>query len=1098
MLSQGSHRRRYFPTSVFPDKLCSFICCSRLAEDVDEGDGEVIVYMNDPESNAQFHYPSNFICTSKYTAFSFVPMSLFFQFHKVSNVYFLITMLFSLIPGVAPVSPATSIVPLVVVLAVALIKEGVEDIKRHQADNRANSIPSLVLRNGELVSVKSKDIRAGDVMCIKNGEEVRADVVLFASSVEEGLAFIDTCNLDGETNLKSRKALEATWKLCEVEAVMNTKAVLHTSTPNPGLLSWTGLLVLNDEEYALSLEQFLYRGCVLRNTDWVWGMVAYAGVDTKLFRNLKEKPLKSSNLDHKLNYFIGAIFLVQHAMIFTVAFLALWWSQKHRNVPHLAFFIEQYQGGRLWGRRYLTYFILLSYCVPISLFVTIEMCKVIQAQWMRVDCLMMEYMGNRWRHCQPNTSNLNEQLAMVRFIFSDKTGTLTENVMKFKRGDALGIPIDTDNLHETIVRLRREEESSELGTLQEYFLALALCNTIQPFREETAEFGIVYEGSSPDEVALVEVAAAAGYRLIKRTARSMTILLHNGTRKEYNILATLDFTPDRKMMSIIVEDVDTKRITLYNKGADSFIRLQLSHAPDMQGQMEKMDSTLTDMSSSGLRTLLVCARDITRREFDPWLIDFTEAGKLLKNRSAMVDKVCLQMERDLRLVGATAIEDKLQDEVPETLSFFLNAGVTIWMLTGDKRETAVTIAATSTLCDPRNDFVDHIDIGHLCPSDPQAIERVGHDLDVVEKHVALKGTPQERRCTVVLDGPALNIAMEHYFEKFLRLSQEVSSAVCCRLTPIQKANVVNMFQKSTGKTALAIGDGANDVSMIQEGRVGVGIIGLEGAQAALAADYAIPRFKHLRRLCAVHGRYSLFRNASCILVSFYKNLTVATALFIFSFYSGFSGLTLFDGWMLAFYNVVLTSIPPFFMGIFDKDLPEEALLERPKLYTPLSHGEYFNFTTLLRWFTESVVTAVILFYVAFPTLVNQEGSHRLYTGKETGTLVFSGLIFVVLTRFALQVHYWQWLQVLGIFLSVTFYPVMMMVLSVMPSILGDTTLYYQAFDLMSTPKYWSYIILYVGMVLVVILGYIVFQKSFFPSLRDIAERQHLVKMGGLL
>nr|AHM92900.1 miltefosine transporter [Leishmania amazonensis] len=1095
MPNQPACWRKCLPTRILPGKLSKSFCCFSAEADVDEDD-EVIVYFNNPEANAQFKYPSNFIRTSKYSLISFLPLSLLYEFRKVSNLYFLINVIFSLIPGVSPLNPATSIAPLSFVLLVAIIKEAVEDIKRHRADNRANSVLTQVVRKGKLVSVHSKDIHPGDVVRIKNSEEVHADVVMLSSSLEEGQAFIDTCNLDGESNLKPRRALEVTWGLCKIETIMNTTAVLHTSKPDPGLLSWTGLLEINGEEHALSLDQFLYRGCVLRNTDWAWGMIAYAGVDTKLFRNLKPKPPKSSNLDRKLNYFIIAILIFQNIMLFILASMAVWWNNKYKETPYLRFFINSRQNITLWGYRYLSYFILLSYCVPISLFVTIEVCKVIQAQWMRVDCLMMEYMNNRWRHCQPNTSNLNEQLGMVRFIFSDKTGTLTENVMKFKQGDALGIPIEADSLDKCIVQLRKETESKRLGPLQEYFLALALCNTVQPFKDDTDGLSVIYEGSSPDEVALVETAAAVGYRLINRTTKSITLLLQNDTRKVYNILATLEFTPDRKMMSIIVEDSDTKQIMLYNKGADSFIRPQLSRAPDVQEHIESVDIPLTEMSSSGLRTLLVCAKDITRRQFDLWYEKFVEVGKSLHNRSSKIDKVCLEMEQDMRLVGATAIEDKLQDEVPETLSFFLNAGVIIWMLTGDKRETAVTIAATSTLCDPRNDFIDHVDIGHLNPSDPKAIERVGRDLDVVEQHIALKGTHKERRCTLVIDGPALNISMEHYFNQFLRISHQLNSAVCCRLTPIQKASVVRMFQKSTGKTALAIGDGANDVSMIREGRVGVGIIGVEGAHAALAADYAIPRFKHLRRLCAVHGRYSLFRNASCILVSFHKNITVSVVQFIFAFYVGFSGLTLFDGWMLTFYNVLMTSVPPFFMGIFDKDLPEEALLERPKLYTPLSHGEYFNVATLLRWFAESLITALILFYAAYPTLVHQDGSHQRYTGAETGTLVFSGLILVIQTRFALQIRYWQWLQVFGMVMALSFFLLLFLVYSAIPSIFSDTNFYYQAFDLMSTAKYWFFLLLYVGIELVAVLGFIVFQKSLFPTLRDVAERQHALQKSG--
>ncbi|EPY21076.1 hypothetical protein AGDE_14302 [Angomonas deanei] len=370
------------------------------------------------------------------------------------------------------------------------------------------------------------------------------------------------------------------------------------------------------------------------------------------------------------------------------------------------------------------------------------------------------------------------------------------------------------------------------------------------------------------------------------------------------------------------------------------------------------------------------------------------------------------------------------------------------MLTGDKRETAVTIAATSTLLDPREDFVDHIDIGALDPDSDDAVRKVGEDLHAIETHVNMKGTPDERKCSFVVDGPALGIAMEHYFEQFLDLSQRVNSAVCCRLTPLQKANVVHMFQKSTGLTALAIGDGANDVSMIQEGRVGIGIIGLEGAQAALAADYAIPRFKHLKKLCAVHGRYSLYRNASCIVVSFYKNIILAVCQVIFAAYTGFSGQTLFDGWLLTLYNIVLTSIPPFFMGIFEKDLCEAALLERPALYTELAHGLYFNTRVLAVWFVEAVFHAFVLFYVSFPTMRKLDATSHNINGPMMGTLMFCGMTLMVLTRFGIRIRYWQILQIIGMLVSFVLFLLVVFIYSLIPSLFGDTLFYYQIYNLM--------------------------------------------------
>ncbi|KEG15008.1 phospholipid-transporting ATPase 1-like protein [Trypanosoma grayi] len=1061
-------------------------CCGHDGDENDEH-AEVIVHMNDPHANAPFDYPDNFIKTSDYTIVTFLPLALLMQFRKVSNFYFLVCMVLSLIPGVSPISPATAIAPLVFVVAVALVKEGAEEYKRHRADNRANSIEVEAFVNGEMVRIASRHLRAGDVVRVHNGEEVRADIFLLSSSTEEGQVFIDTCNLDGEASLKSRKAMEMTWPLCSTEAVQTARLTMHTTPPDPGLLSWNGRIDFNGEEYAVDLNQFLYRGCVVRKTDWLWGFVIYAGRDTKMFRNLKKRPPKSSDLDHKLNTLIIVVFLMQNAFLIVLCSLAVWWSNHHKDHWYMRWFLEQNSETVLWFRRYVTYFILLSYFIPISLFVTIEVCKVIQVHWMRRDTKMMELVNGRWRRCVPNTSNLNEQLAMVRFIFTDKTGTLTENVMKFKTGDIKGHTICCDSWAASLELL--DHKSPTRAAAEEYFLALSICHTVQPFNDDSNPLGIVYEGSSPDEVALVTTAAEHGFRLVERTSRSMTVEVEEQNRV-FDILATLEFTPDRKMMSIIVQERNTPRIILFTKGADSSLRQQLSNDSEVQEYMIGLDSTLTEMGESGLRTLLVGARDLTQEEFKVWHARFIAAGKTLVRRSEVVDKVCIEIERELRLVGATAIEDKLQDDVPETVSFFLNAGVVIWMLTGDKRETALTIAATTMLCDPRRDFVLHIDIGSLDPKDEAAVQKVGADLRQVELHVE-RGREEGVRCTIVIDGLALGVAMTHHFKQFLRLSQEVNSAVCCRLTPLQKANIVRMFQKSTGLTAIAIGDGANDVSMIQEGRVGIGIVGLEGTQAVLAADYAIPRFKNLRYLCAVHGRYSLVRNASCIVVSFYKNITLSFIQVVFAFYCGFSGLTLFDGWLLTFYNTVLTSIPPFFMGIFDKDLCAEVLVSRPDLFVPLSRGLYFDHVVLLQWLAESIFHALVIFYVMYPTAVklDYDGTRNI-GGDMVGTMMLFSLVCVVLSRFGLQVRYWRWMQYVGIGLSALFLVCLLLTYSAIQHV-GNATLYWHIYVLMTGAKFWLYVLLLLGgLILVVDLPVLHFQKRLKPTPRDIAEQEH--------
>ncbi|RNF18806.1 phospholipid-transporting ATPase 1-like protein [Trypanosoma conorhini] len=1069
-------------------KSCAWCCGCKREEEEEDQEAGVVVHMNNREANAPYGYPDNFVKTTEYTPWTFIPLGLLLQFRRISNFYFLICMILALIPGVSPVNPATAVTPLVFVVGVAMIKEGVEEVKRHRADNKANSVEVEVLVNGEVVKVPSRHLRAGDVVRVHNGDELRADLLFLSSHSEEGQVFIDTCNLDGETSLKGRKSIEVTRSLCSPETLNAAQLTLHTVPPDPGLLSWTGRIDLNGEDYAVDLNQFLYRGSVLRKADWLWGFVVYAGVDTKMFRNLRKRTSKSSDLDSKLNILIAIVFVLQNVFLILLCSLSVWWNKGHGKHWYIRWYLEEHGAAAQWFLNYLTYFVLLSYFIPISLFVTIELCKVIQAYWMRRDSHMMEIVNGRWRRCKPNTSNLNEQLAMVRYIFTDKTGTLTENVMKFKMGDIMGNTIHADDVEGLVKLLKRE--SSTCAAAEEYFLALALCHTIQPFPDTHHPLGVVYEGSSPDEVALVTAAAEHGFRLRERTARSMTVEVESKT-KVYDILATLEFTPERKMMSIILQERNGERIILLTKGADSSVTCRTVDDAAVQEYKRGLSHTLSEMAEYGLRTLLVATRDLTPREFGEWNARFLEAGKLLVGRAAAVDKVCGEIEQKLRLLGATAIEDKLQEEVPETISFFLDAGVVIWMLTGDKRETAVTIAATTSLCDPRRDYVVHVDVGPIDPKHPEAVEKLGADLREAEVHLE-RAKKEGVRCTLVIDGASLNVVMKHYYSLFLKLSMSLSSAVCCRLTPLQKAEIVRMFQKSTGQTALAVGDGANDVSMLQEARLGIGIIGLEGAQAALAADYAIPRFRNLRRLCAVHGRYCLVRNASCIVVSFYKNFVLAFIQFIFSFYCGFSGLTLFDGWLLTFYNVMMTSIPPFFMGIFDKDLPSAALLSRPGLFTTLSHGLYFNCSVFLRWLFESAFHACTVFYVLYPSMTNNNFSlHADISGSMAGTMCLFMLVSVVLGRLALQVRYWQPLQGVGMALSAVVVVCFLLAYSSFTHI-GDSSLYWQVFVLMSGAKFWLYLLFLVGsLILIIDLPMLCLQKTIWPTLRDRAEQEHL-------
>ena len=1324
-------------------------------------------------------YPDNFIRTSKYNLLTFIPLNLFHQFQKIGNFYFLMDCVIALIPGITPLSPVNSILPLAFVLSVAMVKDGYEDFKRHREDDRANSIEATVVRRTvqkrtsssseegvERLKVPSRELRVGDVVYVTNGEEIRADLLLLSASGQESQAFIETCNLDGETNLKGRKALERTWHVTSDEHVGNLNLEVMTSEPSPQLLHWQGVCVFDGhEEHAVGIHSFLYRSSILKNTEWAYGLVLYAGVDTKMFRNLAEKPPKFSSLDVKLNKLIIAILIVKAVCLIVMGSMAVVFNRDHEMDWYLNWHLtvgHQWgaQGGETFGVRFLSYFNLMTYLIPISLFVTIELCKVSQALLMLFDQQMMVFdeQRNQWIGCKPNTSNLNEQLSQVKFIFSDKTGTLTQNVMKFAQGltwsglsiindtgkedvavpsaaaatsssqpagkgsnvvgpetssSPMNVPISSASPVRQLQRVPAVDAASTIRNpeLLEYYRALALCNTIQPFVDPKRPDRLKYDGASPDEVALVQAAANAGVTLTKRALRSMVLevrlpALQRGStegahvprpssvalpgphkamsppdsdaddvanggsshgrsqvkatkgteqlpshphgyyeeekdeivwEEHYDILSTLEFTPDRKMMSLVVRrrfDLESPTsaaiaaqaspsnallreqssvsvlaagapigsdraikksasgiwhrhsgpIVIYTKGADSFIMPRMvggsasrpvsagevrvdngcrggddatrigtaesgggrnppavvvppgyiasppqkgsrgSHGTD-QVVVETSTSTtsttsvptrrpmdthtvtsLSSMAQLGLRTLVVCSRSVSQDEFDEWSVAFQEAGKSLVDRAAKVDVVCLELEKHLNLIGCTAIEDKLQDEVPETLRFLLQAGIVIWMLTGDKRETAVTIAATSALMDPQLDNVLHIDIGALDKDSQEASDLVQRQLLDVQRAIETAETvvskmrwseggggghhapPTKKRTTFVIDGVALQIATSRHASLFIDIAQTVSSAVCCRLTPKQKADVVGMFQQLTGATALAIGDGANDVPMIQEGRVGIGIIGLEGAQAALAADYAIPRFKHLKRLLVVHGRFSLLRNSLCVTMSFFKNVCLAFTQVQFSFYSGWSATTLVDGWIMTFYNTLFLASTPFLCGCLEKDVTEEAAMTMPELYAPLRDGLYFDVKTLARWFLQGIGYSLFLFFATLPTMIRgdlgQGGAHNAGLLGH-GTLIVSILVFLSLAKMALHVRYWHVLAFVGIGLSIAIYLLFLIFYALDPS----SNFYYVAMLLMGDVKYWLYLALFaIGALASFDLSVLAMQKRFFPTIRDIRER----------
>eukprot|EP01006_Ploeotia_vitrea_P029689 TRINITY_DN62183_c0_g1_i1.p1 TRINITY_DN62183_c0_g1~~TRINITY_DN62183_c0_g1_i1.p1 ORF type:complete len:1151 (-),score=112.61 TRINITY_DN62183_c0_g1_i1:2006-5458(-) len=1048
-----------------------------------EGGVEMIhVHMHDPKANAQYKYPSNYISTTKYTPITFLPKNLLEQFQRYANIYFLANVIVSLFPALTPIHPSTTIMPLAFVLAVAAIKDGLEDLARWREDKKANSAKHQVVREGQITTIQASHIQVGDVLYLRSGDAVPADLILIASEKDSGEAYIETSNLDGETNMKPRRALACTKGLQTPQAVQAARITITADPPNPSLVKWKGTLEYhnNSAPLPLTLNEFLFRGCTVRNTGWVYGVVVYAGKHTKLMQNLKKKSAKRSMLDKKLNKLIIVIAIINALLCIGLGICAVVF--KNATASN-SFYLEEFTNEHnffTWLFTTFTYFLLLSYMIPISLFVTIEFCKAAQAQLMQWD----DQMIHEGRHMKVKTSNLNEDLAQVKFLFTDKTGTLTENKMVFSRCRVLGVSFDEMLYPGSIGDYLQRSYSQPLpfhNEIVDFMLALSLCHTVVLSTEEGGD----YEGQSPDEVALIRMCAANRFKLKAVAPDSVTVEIL-GREMTYQLLATLPFSSDRKRMSVVVRTPQNE-LVLFSKGADSAMLPNSSANGHISGKPWETSDMVTSnwvpvlaeelqsMAQDGLRTLVVGARRIPEEEFERWSPKFQNANLAMKNRDTKIEDACKELEHDLELMGVTAVEDRLQDQVPETIKFFIDAGVVVWVLTGDKRETAVNIAGACKLIDINTDTVFHMDAG----DDPTQVQAQ------LSKLASEVGKPGGAPLVLIIDGETLEVVLNNHRKDFSQLAEHFKSAVCCRLNPLQKSKVVNVFQDGNNIVAMSVGDGANDVSMIQAARVGVGIMGLEGSQAELASDYAIPRFKHLIRLCAVHGRYSMYRNSFLIQYSFYKNNIVSTIQIFFSIFNGFTGQTLFDDWLLAVMNVVFLFLPPLFAGIFEKDIDEFVLEKDPQLYLEAGAHGGFNAISCALWALSVIFHSIFIFFGAWSTLVRDDIAYERTSDLWiAGTFVMTAVMTVCLYKAALHLRYWTPIMIGSMVLSAGVYTLYVVVYSMLFSVFARTHFYQQAWTLLADIKFWLFWMCCLGFVLSIDYALLYIQRTMFPTYRD--------------
>ncbi|KAG5439930.1 hypothetical protein PCANB_000212 [Pneumocystis canis] len=1053
-----------------------------------------IINLNNPSKNSSYNYCNNYISTAKYNIITFLPKFLFEQFSKYANLFFLFTSCIQQIPNISPTNRWTTIGPLVIVLLVSAFKELAEDFKRRSQDKELNQSLTYAFEKISFVPRKWIDLRVGDIVRVQSGEIFPADLVLISSSEPEGLCYIETSNLDGETNLKIKQSLPETANFISPSELNKLSGKIHSEQPNNSLYTFEASIIINTDtgkkNIPLTADQLLLRGAFLRNTPWIYGIVIFTGHETKLMKNTTSSHIKRTAVEKIVN--IQIIFLFCVLILLSLASSIGLIIKEYLYQKYLGYlYLQKENKVKTFFLNILTFSVLYSNIVPISLFVTIELVKYAQAQLINNDLDMYYERDNIPTVCR--TSNLVEELGQIEYIFTDKTGTLTCNQMEFCQLSIAGISY-TDNAEKKKSNPNQKNNSFDFNQLNmnlisheskdiihNVLILLATCHTVIPEKIE-GQNDIIYQAASPDEGALVKGAAKLGYKFTTRRPKSVFVSIQ-GKEQEFRILNICEFNSSRKRMSVILRCPDGK-IRLYCKGADTVILERLSKNNLYSDQTLQH---LEDYAIGGLRTLCLAMREISEEEYQEWAAIYEEASITINNRTDELDKASELIEKELFLLGATAIEDKLQDGVPETIYALQSAGIKVWVLTGDHQETAINVGISCKL------ITEEMNIIIINGENKKKIS------DYITKKLSSiknKTNKIEETLALIIDGRSLTYALEKEIEKkFINLAVLCKTVICCRASPLQKALVVALIKKHLKATLLAIGDGSNDISMIQAANIGIGISGVEGLQAARNADIAIGQFRYLKKLLLVHGAWSYQRLSKLILYSFYKNISLHMTQFWYAFHNGFSGQVIFESWTISFYNVFFTFLPPIVIGIFDQFLNAKLLNQYPQLYKLGQFKTFFNVKSFWSWIANGFYHSLILYFASkyifsndLPQSDGKIGGHWVW-----GTTLYATVLATVLGKAALITSSWTTYTILAIPGSFIIWLIFLPIYTIITPKFGISTEYYGINSRLYTSLvFWATVLILPTLCLLRDFAWRYYRRSYYPQIyHHIQETQKL-------
>ncbi|PQE33849.1 phospholipid-translocating P-type ATPase domain-containing protein [Rutstroemia sp. NJR-2017a WRK4] len=927
-----------------------------------------------------------------------------------------------------------------------------------------------------------KNVQVGDFVRIYSDDQIPADIVILSTSDPDGACYVETKNLDGETNLKVRHALRSGRSIKHARDCERTEFTIDSEPPHPNLYQYSAVARWTQHDSKdgqaeemvepISINNLLLRGCNLRNTDWILGVVVFTGFDTKIMLNSGITPSKRSRIARELNWNVVYNFILLFIICFASGLTeGIIWGEGNNTIDYFEF-------GSIGGKPALNGFItfwaaliLFQNLVPISLYISLEIIKTCQAFFIYSDTEM--YYDKIDYPCTPKSWNISDDLGQIEYIFSDKTGTLTQNVMEFKKASINGVPygeayteaqagmqkrqgidvekeaarakeqiaaarakmlVDIRKLHDNpylhddeltfvapdfVSDLAGESGKEQQDANHQFMLALALCHSVISETTPGDPPKIEFRAQSPDEAALVATARDVGFTVLGNSADGIRLNIQ-GHDQEYRVLNTLEFNSTRKRMSAIIRMPDNK-IILFCKGADSIIysRLKRGEQPELRRTTAEH---LEMFAREGLRTLCIAQRELAEDEYQEWNREHELAAAAIQDREDKLEAVSDAIERDLTLLGGTAIEDRLQEGVPDTIALLAEAGIKLWVLTGDKVETAINIGFSCNLL--TNDMeliVFKIEDEQVATAEAEldkhlaSFNMTGSDAEL--KAAKKNHEPPAPTHAIVIDGDSLKLVLDDQLrQKFLLL--------------------------------------------------------------------------FLQRLVLVHGRWSYRRLGETIANFFYKNVVWTFTIFWYQIFANFDMTYLFDYTYILLFNLAFTSVPVIFMGVLDQDVSDKVSLAVPQLYRRGIERKEWTQRKFWLYMLDGLYQSIIIFFMAWCLFRNgtfvTESGQNIDDRERFGVYIAPAAVFAINTYILLNTYRWDWLMVLLVAISIL---LVWFWTGVYSSFTSSDYFYKAAAEVFGQASFWAITALSVMLALLPRFCIKVAQKIYFPYDVDIIREQ---------